>query len=52
MSADSSFKPSRRAVLGGAAAMLGTAVAAPVLAQTESSIVANISSFRMLDWQP
>ena len=28
MSADSSFKPSRRAVLGGAAAMLGTAVAA------------------------
>ncbi|MFZ0100605.1 MAG: L,D-transpeptidase [Gemmobacter sp.] len=52
MSADSSFKPSRRAVLGGAAAMLGTAVAGPVLAQTESSIVANISSFRMLDWQP
>lgn len=52
MSADTSFKPSRRAVLGGAVAAVGAAVASPLLAQTEGGVMANVSSFRMLDWQP
>lgn len=52
MSADTSFKPNRRAVLGGAVAAVGAAVASPLLAQAEGGVMANISSFRMLDWQP
>lgn len=52
MSADTSFKPNRRAVLGGAVAAVGAAVAGPLLAQTEGGVMANVSSFRMLDWQP
>ena len=51
MSADT-FKPTRRAVLGGAAAVLGASMAAPVLAQSEGAVRSNVSSFRMLDWQP
>ena len=52
MTADTIYKPGRRAVLGGAAAAFGAAVAGPLFAQTEGSVVANVSSFRMLDWQP
>lgn len=52
MSADTSFKPNRRAVLGGAVAAVGAAVGGPLLAQTEGGVMANVSSFRMLDWQP
>lgn len=51
MPADDTFMPSRRAVLGAAAAVMGTA-ALPAFAQSEGSVRANISSFRMLDWQP
>ncbi len=51
MSADTSFKPNRRAVLGGAMAALGATVASPMLAQGAGGVMANISSFRMLDWQ-
>lgn len=51
MTADNSFKPSRRALLGGAAAALG-ASALPALAQTQDPVRNNISSFRMLDWRP
>lgn len=54
---------SRRALIGNAAAALGTALAAPALAQTgaettefendlNSNIRRNISSFRSLQWQP
>lgn len=49
MSADKIFKPSRRALLGGAAAAFG---AAALPAWADTGIRANISSFRMLDWQP
>ena len=49
MSADKNFTPSRRALLGGAAAALG---AAALPAWADTGIRANISSFRMLDWQP
>mgnify|MGYP006208723889 FL=1 len=52
MSADTTFKPSRRAVLGGAAAAAMGAAALPAFAQADSSVRNNISSFRMLDWQP
>lgn len=52
MSTDSLWKPSRRALLGGAAAAMGAA-AVPAFGQgADSSVRANISSFRMLDWQP
>lgn len=49
MSADTHFKPTRRALLGGAAAAFGAA-ALPALA--EEPVRNNVSSFRMLDWQP
>jgi lipoprotein-anchoring transpeptidase ErfK/SrfK len=59
MSADHDFRPNRRAILGGAAALIGAA-GVPALAQdgtTEmeapaSGVRNNISSFRMLDWRP
>jgi len=60
MSANDFLKPSRRAVLGGAAAVLGGA-AFPVFAQegttefetaASSTVRNNISSFRMLDSRP
>lgn len=51
MKADKGFRPDRRALLGGAAAMLG-ASAIPALAQSESGVRNNIASFRMLDWRP
>lgn len=60
MSTDNSFRPSRRQLLGGAAALVGAA-GLPAHAQTEntteieqpaSRVRNNISSFRMLDWRP
>ena len=60
MSAENSFRPSRRQLLGGAAAFMGAA-GLPAHAQTEntteieqpaSRVRNNISSFRMLDWRP
>lgn len=51
MPAEHSHGPSRRAVLGGVAAFAGAA-ALPAFAQVEGSVRNNISSFRMLDWQP
>ena len=51
MSGNNQFKPSRRAILGGAAAAL-SAVAMPSLALADGSIRNNMSSFRMLDWRP
>lgn len=50
MSAEKTYQPSRRAVLGGAAAALAASVA-PAFAQ-DSGVRSNIASFRMLDWQP
>ncbi|EEW24919.1 L,D-transpeptidase [Rhodobacter ferrooxidans] len=58
MSADNTFRPDRRAILGAAAAAFGAA-ALPAFAQQEgstemepsSTVRANISSFRMLDWR-
>jgi L,D-transpeptidase ErfK/SrfK len=59
MSTDSPIKLDRRALLGGAAVALGTVampafsqVAAPAIAANLGPIRNNISSFRMLDWQP
>ena len=59
MSTDSPIKFDRRALLGGAAVALGTValpafsqVAAPAIAANPGPIRNNISSFRMLDWQP
>ena len=49
MSADTIFKPTRRALLAGAAATLA-ASALPAFAQ-EGGIRSNVASFRMLDWQ-
>ena len=52
MSRDTLWKPGRRALLGGAAAAMGAA-ALPAFGQADDGGVrANISSFRMLDWQP
>ena len=52
MSSDTTFRPNRRAILGGAAAALGT-VALPAFAQNADAPVRNnVSSFRMLDWRP
>jgi L,D-transpeptidase ErfK/SrfK len=60
MGDDSFDKPNRRALIAGAAAVLGTA-ASPVFAQVQDGTTVfepqkdvrnNISSFRMLDWQP
>lgn len=59
MSTDSQIKFDRRALLGGAAAALA-AVAMPAVAQVANPDIGlnpgpirnNISSFRMLDWQP
>lgn len=52
MSGNNQFKPSRRAILGGAAAALG-AVAMPSLALADAAggVRNNMSSFRMLDWR-
>jgi lipoprotein-anchoring transpeptidase ErfK/SrfK len=58
MSADNLFRPNRRAILGAAAAAIG-ATALPAFAQQQdttemepsSSVRANASSFRMLDWR-
>ncbi len=52
MSGNNQFKPSRRAILGGAAAALG-AVAMPSLALADAGggVRNNMSSFRMLDWR-
>lgn len=59
MSTDSPIKFDRRALLGGAAVALGSValpafaqVAVPDLAADAAPIRNNISSFRMLDWQP
>ena len=59
MSTDNPIKFDRRALLGGAAVALGSVampafaqVAAPDLAVDAGPIRNNISSFRMLDWQP
>lgn len=63
MSTDRPRGISRRALMGNAAAALGTVLAAPALAQTgaettefendlNSNIRRNISSFRSLQWQP
>lgn len=62
MSSSFDSKISRRGFLASSAAALGTAIAAPALAQTENSteverdlsevVRRNISSFRSLDWQP
>ncbi len=59
--ADDTFRtPARRTLLKGAAAALGTALAAPALAQVQDGTTVfdapkdvrnNISSFRMLDWR-
>jgi L,D-transpeptidase ErfK/SrfK len=59
MSTDSPIKFDRRALLGGAAVALGS-IAMPALAQVgttefeapQGPIRNNVSSFRMLDWQP
>ncbi|MDR0809822.1 MAG: L,D-transpeptidase [Gemmobacter sp.] len=51
MPADDSFRPSRRAILGAAAAAFGASVL-PAAAQVQGSVRNNISSFRMLDWPP
>ena len=50
MSADTLFKPTRRALMVGTAATLA-ASALPAFAQ-EGSLRSNVASFRMLDWQP
>ena len=59
MSTDNPIRFDRRALLGGAAVALGSVampafaqVAAPDLAVDAGPIRNNISSFRMLDWQP
>ena len=59
MSKDNLIKFDRRALLGGAAVALGSValpafaqVAAPDLEENAGPIRNNISSFRMLDWQP
>lgn len=63
MSTETPRRLSRRALIGSAAAAVGTALAAPALAQSDTSTTEfendltsnyrhNISSFRSLQWQP
>lgn len=60
MSTENSFRPTRRHLIGGAAAVLGASTL-PAQAQFDntteveppsSNVRNNISSFRMLDWRP
>ncbi len=58
---DNGGNPNRRALMAGAAAVLGAAAAGPALSQVQDGTTVfdpapavrnNVSSFRMLDWQP